>query len=76
MHSSNNCTILNFILICHLDTSRSVSAGYGVKFKQVVRNVAELFTFCHRFEQYLCSVCEFGVFQWDCTVLFFEICFK
>ncbi len=24
----------------------------------MVRNVVELFTFCHRFEQYIRSVCE------------------
>ncbi len=30
-----------------------------MRFKQAVHNVAELFTFCHRFEQYLSSVCEF-----------------
>ncbi len=30
-----------------------------MRFKQAILNVVELFTFCHRFEQYLCSVCEF-----------------
>ncbi len=38
-----------------------------MRFKQAVHNVMELFTFCHRLEQYLCSVCEFerrGVISW------------
>ncbi len=30
-----------------------------MRFKQAVRNDVELFIFCYRVEQYLCSVCEF-----------------
>ncbi len=41
------------------DTPRSEAVLDMVRFKQAVRNVVELFTFCHRFEKYLCSVCEF-----------------